>query len=277
MSERNISNLTRLRALIIDDEWPARDYLAELLQGSGLAEVVGAAANLDAAREVLERPPDFAELDVVFVDVRLVGERVENAGLEIIREFAGRPNTPQFVIASAFKRHTLEAFELGVVDYLVKPFSDERVEQCLRRVLARRPVRGRPATAGMPTRIVARRKRSLVFLALDEVWAIEAADRLTFVHTPLGRFELDLSLNSIEATSSISLTRVHRNWLVNLTHVREMERSDGATILYVGSGVGGSGQGIRAPVARERAQQIRDSLLAAATGIRRSPPGRGPL
>jgi two-component system, LytTR family, response regulator LytT len=54
MSERNISNLTRLRALIIDDEWPARDYLAELLQGSGLAEVVGAAANLDAAREVLE-------------------------------------------------------------------------------------------------------------------------------------------------------------------------------------------------------------------------------
>jgi two-component system response regulator LytT len=277
MSERSFSNLSRLRALIIEDEWPARNYLAELLHGSGLAEVVGAAASLDAAREVLETPPDSAPLDVVFVDVRLVGERVENAGLEIIREFARRPSTPQFVIASAFKKHTLEAFELGVVDYLVKPFSDDRVEQCLRRVLARRPTRGGPATSGAPARIVARRKKSLVFLALDEVWAIEAANRLTFVHTPLGRFELDLSLNSIEATCSISLTRVHRNWLVNLTHVREVERSDGQTILYVGSGVGGSGQGVRAPVARERAQQIRDRLLATATGIRRSPPRRGTL
>jgi two-component system response regulator LytT len=253
---------------------PARNYLAELLQGSGLAEVVGAAANLDAAREVLEAHPDSGTLDAVFVDVHLVGERVENAGLEIIREFAGRPNAPQFVIASAFKKHTLEAFELGVVDYLVKPFSDERVEQCLRRVLARRPAPVRPTTPGKPPRIVARRKMSLVFLALDEVWAIEAANRLTFVHTPLGRFELDLSLNSIEATSSISLTRVHRNWLVNLTHVREIERSDGGTILYIGPGVGGSGQGIRAPVARERAQQVRDTLLATATGIRRPQPER---
>jgi two-component system response regulator LytT len=269
MTERSISNPSRLRALIIEDEWPARNYLAELLQASGLAQVVGAAASLNAAREVLEAPPDSAPLDVIFVDVRLVGERLENAGLEIIREFAGRPDNPQFVIASAFKSHTLEAFELGVVDYLVKPFSSERVEQCLRRVLGRRP--SRATTVGMPARIVARRKTSLVFLALDEVWAIEAANRLTFVHTPFGRFDLDLSLNSIEATCSVSLTRVHRNWLVNLTHVRELDRSGGATTLYVGQGVGGSGQGIRAPVARERAQQIRDSLLATATGIRRSP------
>jgi len=120
-------------------------------------------------------------------------------------------------------------------------------------------------------------KKNLVFLALDEVWAIEAANRLSFVHTPFGRFELDLSLNAIEATSSISLARVHRNWLVNLKHVRELERIDGGTVLYVGPGVGGSGQGIRAPISRERAQQIRENLLATATGIRRSLPGRGPL
>jgi DNA-binding LytR/AlgR family response regulator len=94
-------------------------------------------------------------------------------------------------------------------------------------------IRGGPTTAAKPARIVARRKKSLAFLALDEVWAIEAANRLTFVHTQFGRFELDLSLDSIEATSSISLTRVHRNWLVNLTHVREIERTGGATVLAV--------------------------------------------
>ena len=124
--------------MIIEDEWPARNYLAELLQGSGLAEVVGAAASLDAARELLESPSPDMPIDIVFVDVHLVGEAADDAGLTIIRQFAGRPNAPQFVIASALKQHTLEAFELGVVDYLVKPFSEHRVVQCLRRLLERR-------------------------------------------------------------------------------------------------------------------------------------------
>jgi hypothetical protein len=69
-----------------------------------------------------------------------------------------------------------------------------------------RIIRGGLTTAAMPARIVARRKKSLAFLALDDVWAIEVANRLTFIHTPFGRFELDLSLNSIEATSSIADT-----------------------------------------------------------------------
>jgi DNA-binding LytR/AlgR family response regulator len=64
-------------------------------------------------------------------------------------------------------------------------------------------------------------------VVVDEVWAIEAASRLTFVHTPFGRFERNLSLNSVEATCSVSLTRIHRNWRVNLKHVRELERIDG--------------------------------------------------
>jgi DNA-binding LytR/AlgR family response regulator len=248
-----------LRAMIIEDEWPARNYLAELLQASGLAEVVGAAASVDAARELLEAPPADLPIDVVFVDVHLAGEATGDAGLTVVREFAGRRNAPQFVVASAFKQHTLEAFELGVVDYLVKPFSEERVAQCLRRLLQRRlPV---AVTASGPSRIVARRKKSLVFLTLDEVWAVEAASRLAFVHTPLGRFDLDLSLTSIQATCGPRFLRVHRNWLVNLAWVRELDRTGGDTTLYLGSGLGASGKGLRVPVARERLQQVRDALL----------------
>lgn len=255
--------------MIIEDEWPARNYLAELLQGSGLAEVVGAAANLDAARELLESPSADMPIDIVFVDVHLVGEPGDDAGLTIVREFAGRPNAPRFIIASAFKQHTLEAFELGVVDYLVKPFSEQRVVQCLRRLLERRSPQ--PGTIQGPPRIVARRKKSLVFLALDEIWAIQATNRLAFIHTPLGRFDLDLSLASIEATCGVPFLRVHRNWLVNLAWVRQLDREDGDTTLYLGRGLETSGEGIRVPVARERAQQIRDALLLTATGLRQPP------
>jgi DNA-binding LytR/AlgR family response regulator len=249
--------------LILEDEWPARNYLAELLQASGLAEVAGAAASLDAARELLASPSTDLPLDVVFVDVRLAGEPSADAGLTLVRQYAGLPHAPQFVIASAFKQHTLEAFELGVVDYLVKPFSEERVRRCLDRLLGRRPVR-----SGGSTRIAARHKASLVFLALDEVWAIQAAERLAFVHTPLGRFDLDLSLASIEATCGSRMMRVHRNWLVNVAHVREFCREGAEATLYVGPGIAPSNAGIRVPIARDRAKQVRETLLATATGLR---------
>jgi len=172
---------------------------------------------------------------------------------------------PLVVLATASREHALEAFELGVLDYLLKPFSEERVEQCLRRIAERRPAR--VANAAAPQRIVARRKKSLVFLDADEVWAFEASHRLTFVHTPHGTFDLDLSLSAIEASFGRKLTRVHRSWLVNPVFVKELERDGSDTRLLVGAAVGQPG--VHVPVARERAQELKDLLLANATGLRR--------
>ncbi len=89
-----------------------------------------------------------------------------------------------------------------------------------------------------PLRIVARRGKSLVFLDSNEVWAFEAADRLTSVHTPHGTFDLDLSLASIEASFGRALTRVHRNWLVNAAYIKELERDGAETTIFVGAGIG---------------------------------------
>ena len=267
----------RLRALVVEDEWPARNYLVELLEGSGLAEVVGAVGTADEARQALTAP-DRVQLDVVFLDVQLAaGER---EGLDIVRSLGtegggpasprGRDLAPLVVLATASREHALEAFELGVLDYLLKPFSEERVEHCLRRIIDRRPsLSGGPLrdASGAPQRIVARRKKSLVFLDADEVWAFEASHRLTFVHTPHGIFDLDLSLSAIEASFGRKLTRVHRSWLVNPTFVKELEREGSDTRLLVGSAVGQPG--VHVPVARERAQELKDLLLANATGLRR--------
>ena len=253
----------KLRALVVEDEWPARNFLVELLDGSGMAEVVGAVGTADEARQALTAP-DRVELDVLFLDVQLAaGER---EGLDMLKGL-GSTSGPLVVLATASREHALEAFELGVHDYLLKPFSEERVESCLTRILERRP--SRPQTAAKaPQRIVARRKKSLVFLDADEVWAFEAAHRLTFVHTPHGTFDLDLSLAAIEASFGRKLTRVHRSWLVNPTFVKELERDGSDTRLFVGAAVGAPG--VHVPVARERAQELRDLLLANATGVRRS-------
>ncbi|MBN1609400.1 MAG: response regulator transcription factor [Polyangiaceae bacterium] len=252
----------RLRALIVEDEWVARNYLAELLEASRLAETAGAVASAEEARELMSSSMGPA-IDVVLIDVNLSGD--ETGGLQLARELAALDTRPLLVLATAYPEHAIEAYELGVADYLLKPFTEERVEQCLRRLCERRPAE---VPAG-PRRIVARRDKSLVFFELGEVWAFEAADRLTSVHTPHGTFDLDLSLAAIEASFGRGLVRVHRNWLVNGSHIKQLGREGAETRIFVGEGLPPGGRGVRVPVARERAQQIRELLLENATGLRR--------
>lgn len=268
-----------LRALVLEDEWPARNYLVELLEGTGLAEVVGAIASVDEARAVLAAPKSGISVDVVFVDVQLMPDG-EGAGLDLVRELSRAPEAPIFVLATAFKEHALEAFELGVADYLLKPFTEDRVHACLERLHARRSqLESQAPTA--PLRIVARRGRGLVFLDPSEVWAFEAADRLTSVHTAHGTFDVDLSLSAIETSLGRSFARVHRNWLVNASHIKRLDRDGNETTIFVGLGLAADdpavttergivNAGLTVPVARERAQGVREMLLTNAMGVRRT-------
>jgi DNA-binding LytR/AlgR family response regulator len=262
--------MTRLRTLVLEDEWPARNYLVQLIEATQCGEVVGAVESIEEARAVLAELP----VDVVFVDVQLSGAQ---NGLELIQSLgappdvptSGRPQNgatrPSFVLATAFGQHALQAFDLGVVDYLLKPFSEERVEQCLRRLLGRKPTTGPGAF-----RVVARRKNSLVFLDPAQIWAFEASERLSFVHSPQGKFDIDLSLAAIESSLGRTLLRVHRNWLVNLAFARELRREGSETTLFVGASLGDQSQGVCVPVSRDRAQSLRNALLENATGLRRA-------
>jgi two-component system, LytTR family, response regulator LytT len=255
------TDASKLRSFVVEDEWVARNYLVELLDSSSLAQTVGAVATASEARQTLLGPSRLT-VDAVFVDVRLTGARDD--GLDLVRELVKEESCPLIVMATAFREHAISAYDLGVADYLLKPFTEERVEQCLVRLQGRRA----PGSHG-PLRLVARRDKSLVFFEPDEVWAFEAADRSTRVHTKQGIFDLDLSLAAIESSFGGSLTRVHRNWLVNTAHVKELERDGNETRLFVGEGITPDGRGIHIPVARERAQRTRELLLHNAAGVRR--------
>jgi DNA-binding LytR/AlgR family response regulator len=257
--------MTSLRVLIVEDEWPARNYLVELLQKTERAEVVAAVATVREAQQALE-PNAQAAIDVAFVDVRLNTRKGDQSGLVWLRSAHAAPGAPMFVLATAYEQHALEAFELGVVDYLLKPFTPRRVTECVARLQKRRPPDDRAQP--LPLRIAARRERVIVFLDLCDVWACEAADRLTFVHSARGRFDLDLTLSAIESSFGRTLLRVHRNWLINPSRVLELERDAGDTSVYVGHALGAEKSGVRVPVAKERAVAVRDALLTGARGVR---------
>jgi DNA-binding LytR/AlgR family response regulator len=253
---------TVLRALVVEDEWIARQYLVELLERTKLAVVVGAVATSDDATALLEKTDLASGIDVAFVDINLLGSKAN--GLALVKEWAQREGAPAFVLATALNDRAVEAFELGVVDYLTKPFTFERTRQCLQRISRRTTVAQAPAD-----RLVARNKRSLVFLDADEIWACESQERLTLVHTAHGVFDVDLSLQSLESTFGSRFRRVHRNWLVAAQHIRVLDRDSGETWLFIGQRYDGEGAGVRVPVARDRAQSVRDWLLTSTPGVRK--------
>jgi two-component system response regulator LytT len=222
-------------------------------------------ATFDAAVAFVTDAEPFS-LDVVFVDINLVGS--SNSGLELIRRFVKQPGAPAFVLATALKDHAIEAFDLGAVDYVLKPFDKHRVSKCLEKINTTRSSSKPSSEPSRPPRIVARNKRNLVFLTLGEVWALEASEGATLVHSHRGTFDIDLSLETIAASFGGAFLRVHRNWLVSEEHVLELERGAGESALLVGSRISG-GPSLRVPIARDRAATLRACLMDEGVGIRR--------
>jgi two-component system, LytTR family, response regulator LytT len=242
-----------LRTLIVEDEWATRDDLVQLVEATGRAHVVAAIGTFQEAVEVLTDKP--GGIDLAFVDVRLVGS--EGNGLALVSRFAVASPAPAFVLSTALHHHALEAFELGVVDYVLKPYSLERIQRTIDRIAARRSI---PESSN--ARVVARNRRNLVFVELDDVWAFESQERITLLHCERGVFDLDLSLAAIENAFGRRFVRVHRSWLVADRHIKELERAEGDSTLVVGVG-------LRVPVARDRAVVLRSQLVDDALGIRR--------
>ena len=113
-----------LRVLIADDEALARQRLEDLLRQEDNVEIVGQADNGEAAITAIRT----LKPDLVFLDVQMPGA----TGIDVIRTI-GTENMPATVFVTAYDQYALKAFDLAAIDYLVKPFDDERFEQAFRR------------------------------------------------------------------------------------------------------------------------------------------------
>jgi two-component system, LytTR family, response regulator len=125
-----------LRALVVDDEPLARQRIVDMLRREPDVDMVGEIDNGPKAVEAIRS----LKPDVVFLDVQMPGK----TGLDIVREI-GVDEMPLTIFVTAYDQHALAAFEVAAVDYLVKPFDDERFEQALqraRRMIALKEVDG---------------------------------------------------------------------------------------------------------------------------------------
>jgi len=224
-------------ALIVDDEAPARLRLRELLARTPsfvlCGECASAAEAIAAIRDV--KP------DLVLLDVQMPGMD----GFHVLREITG-DQMPAVIFVTAYDRYALAAFEAHALDYVLKPFSDERFARALDRAVAQIEMRhsgelakricamlderadmrhGAEVTHGSG-RLMVRVSGRVVVLKVAEIDWVEAAGVYAEVHVGKATYLHRESLTSLETRLAPGrFVRIHRSRLVNLDRVRELATS----------------------------------------------------
>ena len=166
-----------LRAMIVDDEAPARSELRFLLEQTGKIGSIIEASSVRSAIETLME----ARVDVVFLDISMPGA----SGLQLAEGLYKLKNPPAIVFVTAYSDHAVEAFDVDAVDYLMKPVEEARLDRAIEKVIARsKPVAAEPVAAKPSNieRIPVEKGGRKVLIPVDQIRYIMAKDDLSLIH-----------------------------------------------------------------------------------------------
>ena len=203
-----------LRAMIVDDEAPARSELRYLLEETGrVEEICEASSARDAVEKLMVGRPD-----VLFLDISMP----KTNGMQLAEALHKLKNPPQVVFVTAYSEYALEAFDVDAVDYLMKPVETERLERALDKVASRGQLDAAPAAP--IERIPVEKGGRKVLVPIDQIRFIEAKDDYSCIYTDNDRFLSVISLAQLEAKlAPHGFFRVHRGYIVNLQYVEDVE------------------------------------------------------
>jgi two-component system LytT family response regulator len=213
-----------MRTLIVDDEAPARERLKRLLADIEGVELIGEAEGGVQAVEMIERErPDLVLLDI------------QMPGLDGFGVIEALEDPPLVIFVTAYDEYAIRAFEVNALDYLLKPFSRERLEKAVRRAqealaeeqdFAMRlgPLLESLATQGRYlTRLAVRDRDRICVLDVDEVDWIDVEDEQVMVHVGDRAYLIRRTLTELEARlDPAHFFRAHRSAIVNLSRVKEV-------------------------------------------------------
>ena len=243
-----------IRTLLAEDEPPARRRLRALIERADGLTLVGECGDGRTAVELIrrERP------DLVFLDVAMP----ELSGIEVV-EAVGAEHAPAVIFVTAYDEHAVRAFDLAAVDYLLKPFDEERFQRALARAKERlrrppdpaallRLLEGRAARPG-PERLPVRTRDRIRMVPLADVDYIEAVGAYVRVHAGAESHLVRERIGALEARlDPARFARLHRSLIVNVERVRELEP------LYRGEYVLWLKDGTRLTTGRSYRERVRE-------------------
>lgn len=240
--------MTSLSVLAVDDEAPALDELAYLLARNELVSSVSTAGGAGAALAQLRE----RSFDAVVLDVRMP----HLDGVEIARALRGMAVAPSVVFVTAYERHALDAFDVGALDYILKPPTPERVQRALERVeRARRGMGGAQDGGDALERLAVEAGNRTRMVERGEVAWVESCGDYVRLHLKDATSHLvrvPISLLD-QGWSDHGFVRIHRSHLVALREVRELRSHGTLTFVRVGT--------VELPVSRRHLHELRDRLV----------------
>jgi two-component system LytT family response regulator len=258
-----------IRTLIVDDEPLARERLHELLDDRSDATIVGEAEDgLDAAHAIRNKDPDL-----VFLDVQMPGL----SGIDMIEE-VGRERMPVTVFVTAYDQYAIKAFDLAAVDYLLKPFDDDRFEEAFERARERIVDQDAEAISRRLLRMLQEKDPSLLeeeeasdesyleriavqgrgkarIVSVDDITHITADGSYAELHTPDGTHVIRERMKALASRlDPKEFVRVHRSAIVRLDEVEMILRSGGGNYAVRLE------DGTTVSVSRGRIEEVQDRL-----------------
>jgi len=259
-----------IRVLVVDDELLARERITDLLAHEPDVEILGTADNGNTAVEAIraKRP------DLVFLDVQMPGK----TGLDVVRD-VGPDAMPATIFVTAFDQYALRAFDLAALDYLVKPFDDERFEQAFRRARQLIDLRemgklreqllailqqgstersdARPTTDATPylERIAVEMRGKVRVVPVEQIDYITADGPYAELHTGERTHLIRETMHTLEERlDPRHFVRIHRSAIVRLQLVDTLLRGGGGDYeVQLKSG-------LRLPVSRSRREEVERRL-----------------
>ncbi|HHP7239069.1 LytR/AlgR family response regulator transcription factor [Longibacter sp.] len=277
MSASSSPSVPPLRAIIVDDEPPARALVDEFLSAYDAIDVVGSAGSVSDAVDCI----DAEAPDLVFLDVQMP----DGDGFDVLEQI---DTLPDIIFSTAYDEYAIQAFETGAVDYLLKPYKRSRFDTAVGRVLARHDGRPDPndanpdrepapsrtgessdyadriadllqaakAPGDAPERLYVRHGGKIIPVELDDVLWIKADGDYSELHTQENTFLSSKGIGELaERLDERRFARVHRSHIISLGAVDHLRSDDSGG--YVARLVDGT----RLRVSRSYAPEIRDRIV----------------
>ncbi|KEK25607.1 LytR/AlgR family response regulator transcription factor [Bacillus gaemokensis] len=212
-----------IKVLVVDDEMLARDELKYLLQRTKEVDVIDEADCVeDALEKLMESKPDL-----VFLDIQLSDDN----GFEIANILKKMKHPPAIVFATAYDQYALQAFEVDALDYILKPFDEERIAQTLKKYKKRKqsetekqPDMKVPDVATGMHKLALPIEESIVLVNIEDIVYVGLVDGKVAVKTIRETYVTHDTLVILEKKlPQTSFMRVHRSFIANINHILEIQ------------------------------------------------------
>ena len=248
-----------IKTIIVEDEKPARDLIRNYLEGFPMVELIGEYDNgFDGLKAINELKPD-----VIFLDVQMP----KLTGFEMLEVLE---HHPEVIFTTAYDQYAIHAFEQNAVDYLLKPFSQDRFREAINKLESRLESRNdsRETESGIEKirqhlaesdeklhRVVIKKSGRIHVISTDDINFLEAQDDYVMIYSDEGKYLKQQTMKYFEKhLDSQQFVRVHRSYIANITCIERIEPYEKSNFILILK------DGNKVPVSRSGMQVLKENL-----------------